>query len=349
MSPSALAALQPRLRTWVWPCLAACLALIASPHCAAASSPLPAPSALERCVATSSQPSPPRALAMARIAQAEHVAWGGARLDAEGRLIRSGAAEAEESGVLARPAPWQRVIRYWSAVDDAEQARWPSAVRFGAARAAQRELLEQALQMSSADLLQGLGVGQGLGLQSDERRAIAVALARVAVIDTPWSAAFVSWVAREAGLRPGEFSFSEAHADYAADAWHTRMQESAGAPSTGAMRACDLRTTTPRVGDLVCHARAASRDLVTVDELGEALERRRATGSGLPMHCDVVVQVDDGGFDTIGGNVLDSVTGRRLAFAPGTRLLDASYQPGCSGCTDRHMSTAPWVLLLQWR
>ncbi len=289
---------------------------------------------------------------MARIAQAEHAAWGGARLDAEGRLIRSGAAEAEEGGVLARPAPWQRVMRYWSAVDAAEQARWPSAVRFGAARPAQRELLEQALQMASADLLQGLGVGQGLGLQSDERRALQVALARVAVIDTPWSAAFVSWVAREAGLRPGEFVFSEAHADYAADAWQTRMQESTGAPSTGAMRACDLRTTTPRAGDLVCHARAGSRDLATLDELGEALARRRSIGGGLPMHCDVVVQVDDGGFDTVGGNVLDSVTGRRLDFAPGTRLLDASYQPGCSGCsgcTDRHMSTAPWVLLLQWR
>lgn len=286
---------------------------------------------------------------MARIAQAEHAAWGGAQLDAEGRLVRSGAAEAEERGAFARPAPWQRVMRYWSAVDEAEQARWPSAVRFGALRPAQRELLEQALQMASADLLQGLGAGTGVGLQSDERRAIRIALARVAVIDTPWSAAFVSWVAREAGLQPGEFAFSEAHADYAAEAWHTRLQESAGAPSAGAMRACDLRTTTPRVGDLVCHARAASRDLVTLDELGEALERRRATGSGLPMHCDVVVQVDDGGLDTVGGNVLDGVTGRRLAFAPGTRLLDESYQPGCSGCTNRHLSAAPWVLLLQWR
>jgi hypothetical protein len=72
------------------------------------------------------------------------------------------------------------------------------------------------------------------------------------------------------------------------------------------------------------------------------------------MHCDVVVAVDAKGFDAVGGNVLQSVTMRRLAFAPRTRLLDPSYLPqGCqtgpSGCVDRHMSRAPWSLLLQWR
>jgi hypothetical protein len=79
---------------------------------------------------------------------------------------------------------------------------------------------------------------------------------------------------------------------------------------------------------------------------------RRTGGSALPMHCDVVVGVDATGFDAIGGNVLQSVTLRRLAFAPGTRSLDPSYRgctTGTAACVDRHMSRQPWSLLLQWR
>ncbi len=84
------------------------------------------------------------------------------------------------------------------------------------------------------------------------------------------------------------------------------------------------------------------------------LATRATGGSALPMHCDVVVSVDDRGFDAVGGNVLQSVTQRRLDFAPGTRRLDPSYLPvGCeasaAACVDRHMSRAPWSLLLQWR
>ena len=47
---------------------------------------------------------------------------------------------------------------------------------------------------------------------------------------------------------------------------------------------------------------------------------RVRSGSALPMHCDVVVGVDAQGFDAIGGNVLQSVTLRRLDFAPGRFL-----------------------------
>ena len=84
------------------------------------------------------------------------------------------------------------------------------------------------------------------------------------------------------------------------------------------------------------------------------LATRPTGGDALPMHCDVVVAVDATGFETIGGNVVQSVTRRRLDFAPGTRWLDPSYlpegcTPGAAGCIDRHMSRQPWSLLLQWR
>jgi hypothetical protein len=114
------------------------------------------------------------------------------------------------------------------------------------------------------------------------------------------------------------------------------------------------------VGDLVCQARGAGAGLDTFDKIGEVLATRDVGGEALPMHCDVVVSVDAAGFDTVGGNVLQSVTRRRLDFAPGTLVLDPSYLPegcaagttgttGMAGCIDRHMSRQPWSLLLQWR
>ncbi|MFS2055441.1 DUF2272 domain-containing protein, partial [Variovorax sp. CT11-76] len=110
----------------------------------------------------------------------------------------------------------------------------------------------------------------------------------------------------------------------------------------------------PRVGDLVCQTRGARSALDSFAKIGTVLATRPTGGAALPMHCDVVTAVDARGFDAVGGNVLQSVTLRRLDFAPGTRTLDPSYLPeGCAtdaaGCIDRHMSRQPWSLLLQWR
>lgn len=313
-------------------------------------------SAATGCLATASHiPPPPRALAMAALARQEHTAFGSQTMDAEGRLTESGYSEAEDTRYPAGALPaWQRVLRYWRAVDPSNE-RLPSLVRFGAVRAADRSLLTDALNQASAVRLQGLGVGPDQGLDSSDQRAIETALQRVAVIDTPWSAAFISWVAREAGLGADEFVFSEAHVDYAGAAWQAGIDEAAGRATPQALRACDLMRTSPRPGDLVCHARGArGASLERFAQIGEVLARRPTGGAPLPMHCDVVVSVDDAGFDAVGGNVLQSVTWRRLAFAPGTRLLDPSYLPegcttGSATCVDRHMSQQPWSLLLQWR
>ncbi len=294
----------------------------------------------------------PRALAMAAAARREHEAFGGQALDAEGRLTQAGYSEAEDAprwpGAMAS---WERVMGYWRAVDP-QDAVLPSQVRFGALRPASRELLAQALNQATAAHLQGLGVDAVQGLEPQDLRAVQTALDRVAVIDTPWSAAFVSWLARQAGLGPDEFVFSEAHADYAGAAWQARADEAQGRANPFALRACDLARTPPRIGDLVCHARSDAEGLADFAGLGRILATRRTGGTALPMHCDVVVSVDAKGFDAIGGNVLQSVTLRRLAFAPGIRSLDPSYRgcdTGTPACVDRHMSRQPWSLLLQWR
>ena len=306
------------------------------------------------CASTADQPAPEQALRLAHLALREHAAWGGAQIDAQGRLTDAGAVEAGmPPGPARTPAPWQRVMGYWSAVPVGGDA-YPAQIHVGALRPANRHLLEQALAQASDARLAGLGVGPDQGLASQDLYAARVALARVAVIDTPWSAAFISWLAREAGLDASRFAFSEAHADYAGAAWAAGQAEAQGRASPYALRSCDLTQTPPRVGDLVCQARGRHAALANHEGLTEALQQRLATGRALAMHCDVVTQVDAQGFDAVGGNVLDTVMRRRLDFAPGTRLLDASYrpgtcEPGSAGCPERHLSHQPWSLLLQWR
>lgn len=196
---------------------------------------------------------------------------------------------------------------------------------------------------------------RGEGLSLSDIDALRTALDRVAVVDTPWSAAFISWLAREAGLADDEFTFSEAHADYARAGYITSAREAASVPGDRqVLRACALVRTPPRVGDLVCHARSRASHLDSFDALGVELTAHPQGATGVPMHCDIVVAVDSAGFDVVGGNVLQAVTQRRLAFAPDTRMLDASYQPGAcasgsTACVERHMSEAAWTLLLQWR
>lgn len=307
------------------------------------------------CLHTATQrPASPRAIAFALAAQQELNAFGDQTLDAEGRLVVAGNAEGEDtrSGIGASP-PWQRVLGYWEAVDP-QDGLLPSQVRFGAWRPADRRLLVQAIGQASEARLRGLGIGPDQGLAASEVRALQTAVNRVAVIDTPWSAAFISWIARQAGLDEGEFVFSEAHADYAGAAWQAGMAEATGQSTRYAMRACDITQTPPRVGDLVCQARGTRAGLDTFARIGEVLAARPSGGAALPMHCDAVVAVDARGFDAVGGNVLQSVTRRRLDFAPGTSVLDASYlaeacTAGMPGCMDRHLSRQPWSLLLQWR
>ncbi len=316
------------------------------------------------CLDTAELPPPPRALRMAGAAQQELALWGSPSMDAEGRLTQSGPSEVEDEprngpGALA---PWQRVLGYWRGVDPAS-ARLPYLVRYGTWRPADRGRLQADLTQAATARTQALGAGAGVGdgvVKSADFSvaaidALRIAVDRIAVVDTPWSAAFISWLAREAGLADDEFTFSEAHADYARAGFTTRARETAGVPGDRqVLRACALVHTPPRVGDMVCHARGRSADIDSFDSLGAELTENPLGATGVPMHCDIVVAVDSTGFDTIGGNVLQAVTQRRLAFAAGTRMLDASYQPGdCKAggvaCVDRHMSRQPWSLLLQWR
>ena len=139
------------------------------------------------------------------------------------------------------------------------------------------------------------------------------------VVDTPWSAAFVSWVMRRAGL-PG-FTASARHLDYVRAAW-TR-------PARDPYRLASPLDTAPAVGDLLCYVRAQARVLGH-----RGLVDRLDGGAGLPMQCDIVVAAGDGMAWLVGGNVQQAVTLRMLRLDGDGRFADLPLRgagdPPCS-------------------
>jgi hypothetical protein len=117
--------------------------------------------------------------------------------------------------------------------------------------------------------------------------------------NSPWSAAFISWVMCEAGLGDtATFQRAVAHHRYIDQAIRAR---DAGSRQP-AYVAYDGGEAEVVPGDLLCSGRRpAYRTLA---------ERRRQLGEGASTHCDIVVAVDVEGrrFLTIGGNVRSAVS-----------------------------------------
>jgi hypothetical protein len=112
---------------------------------------------------------------------------------------------------------------------------------------------------------------------------------RSGVDDVAWSAAFVSWAIRSAGVSRDRFCPDQRHTIYV-----ERLVLRAGQPGAALIpRRPDDRA--PQVGDLICASRAGSG--TSLDNLNR--------GAG---HCDIVVEVLPGAVAAIGGNVGDSVS-----------------------------------------
>lgn len=122
----------------------------------------------------------------------------------------------------------------------------------------------------------------------------------------PWSAAFISWVMCEGGLGDmSQFARDISHRVYIDQAIRARDGEAPDA----AFVAHDAGEAEIQPGDLLCNARGSASYRTLAD-------RRRDTGEYAPLHCDIVVRVDEaaGLFHMIGGNVMNSVT---LTILPG--------------------------------
>jgi hypothetical protein len=115
-----------------------------------------------------------------------------------------------------------------------------------------------------------------------------------------WSAAFVSYVMRLAGAGD-DFPYSETHSDYI----NAAARHDPGVP----LVAERVTAYAPQLGDLICLWRG--RTPVTFDEL--------PTGR-FPGHCGIVVGIEPGQLEIIGGNVDNAVTMEPIPVAADGRL-----------------------------
>ena len=205
-------------------------------------------------------------------------------------------------------------------------------------------------------------------------------LLRSAINDTPWSAAFISYVVKQA-LKDTDrtFPYDAVHAGYIYAAFRTALDEAAekAIADKPLYRACTPSRTPIRVGDMVCYHRHEDwgikqmqdvRDLV-VEDVMTAGRSRRVRAS----HCDIVVEIakDRRSVFVVGGNVQQSVTVKQLRLDPKSRTLREAQPDGCKlpgrgarltaapsdgvkrsptfAATKCSLNDKPWFVLLQMR
>lgn len=246
---------------------------------------------------------------IAAVACNEHVIWYRPFIDRDGRMASASVAEAE-GHVLGDgySEVWRRVVGYWQ----------------------------------ESGLLRQMGGSAGASVCAYAGSARPLPACRAFVIDTPWSAAFVSWVMVKAGV-PG-FRPSASHIDY--------VRAAAVNPQESPYQFLDPSTASPAAGDMLCYVRVPDR-MYGYEGLLTAVH---ADGNGLQMHCDIVVAANPGNDATaylIGGNVQQGVTMRLLPLnrnggfwalprsSPGAPPCSPDNEDGCS------FNRQDWAVLLK--
>ena len=192
---------------------------------------------------------------IAAVACREHLMWYRPFIDREGRLANAPMMEAESSLLsIGEDRAWQRVARYWR----------------------------------DSGLLGAIGHRRGAtdclyasatGPQAEACRGF--------VVDTPWSAAFISWVMTRAAV-PG-FTRSPRHIDYIRAAYQ-------GGSNGMPYRLADPASEKPAPGDMLCFLRDRSSTL-NYAGLIQALGSGRA--GNWKSHCEIVVSANMGGDRTL--------------------------------------------------
>lgn len=234
---------------------------------------------------------------LARAALAEWQAWG--------RITVTGWPAARPADIATTPERFARLVEYWSAVPDGG------------------EIASRLLGLRSA-LTATVAGSNGAATSDGDNAAGAVPAAAAAPEDIgiyaypAWSAAFISAVARWAGLPEIDLPSSPRHTGYIDAALERAIADPAGAyfhPYAPEERA-------PAPGDLLCADRSTAPLPHWSMRLGEV-------GRPRPMHCDVVVRTRPGGIEAVGGNVENLVALRRLPADREGRVLPAP--PGEAG------------------
>lgn len=112
----------------------------------------------------------------------------------------------------------------------------------------------------------------------------------------PWSAAFISWIMRQAGLDSWQFPPADAH-------WHyvRHFVSRAGSPDA-AFASHRVAEYSPQAGDLICATRGSHGFIPVYQDPGAVL------GDHTKLHCDLVMERQGNTLAAIGGNVRNSVS-----------------------------------------
>jgi len=132
----------------------------------------------------------------------------------------------------------------------------------------------------------------------------------------PWSAAFISWVMRVAGVPQEAFPPAKAHWVYLS----RLISRSHDDPDT-AFLPRTIREYKPQPGDLIC----ASRDFILPPDSNELPQPELLENTRL--HCDIVVQSAGRTLAAIGGNVRNSVSKSILRLTPEGYLRPTQHRP----------------------
>ncbi len=329
------------------------------------------------CEATAAKPASELGRRIARTAIDEFTQFGGHQIDSNGRLFRFGLTEGQQEKDFAG-APranlgdlgWWRVMKYWRALYGKDTLDMIEALGYRDASTAMDEGQSGGLlRVDAGPLLRAIEA------TSDPvaREVLREAALRAAVIDTPWSAAFISFVIRQAGVTTDAFHFSNAHRAYIYDAFATSAAEQTNAAGKQIYRACPVRATRPRIGDLICHQRepalADTGDAAVRERIRAELASNSDTRSVRRTHCDVIAHIDPRAHKMyiISGNVYHAVSARKLNLRRNLKLSatqhgncgDAAHwslpQPSVgtavptSHTTSCSLNDRKWFVLLQLR
>lgn len=223
-------------------------------------------------------PEPEARSPLVRSALAEWRAWG--------QVVVVGWPTDRPSDVAATPERFARLTDYWYAVPGGRQV------------------------MNRLSLLRAQVRGESQG-GGDNGPAAAQGWEDIGLYANPaWSAAFISYVARQAGIPSHELPSANRHASYI----DAVLARAASDPQGSAFVPRAPEEWAPRPGDLLC----ADRSYAPLTHWTQRLSSR---GKPRPMHCDVVVATSPGVVEVVGGNVQDLVTRRKVPADAEGRVL----------------------------
>lgn len=129
----------------------------------------------------------------------------------------------------------------------------------------------------------------------------------------PWSAAFISWIMKEAGIPHTLFPSSPSHRNYLAHFL------AVGQNPDAVLKPHTIQEYKPKPGDLICANRGDGYFGEEVEELPTSLNAK--------LHCDIVEKIDGRYLYAIGGNVRNSVSKSILTLSPEGYLKLTKHRP----------------------